>query len=75
MITETDEVREALADAAARWPGLTPPDLLRLLVAEGHAALRASVDAERDAVSQTAGALTGVFAAGELQALREEWPA
>lgn len=75
MITETDEVGEALADAAARWPGVPPAELLRRLISEGHAALRASSRAEREAVEQTSGALTGVFQPGDLEALREEWPA
>lgn len=75
MITETDDIAEALADAAERWPGLSPAELLRRLVAEGHAALRASIDAERQAVARTSGALTGVFQPGDLEALREDWPA
>jgi hypothetical protein len=75
MITETAEVSDALADAAARWPGQPPSELLRRLVSEGHAALRASVEAERAAVEQTSGALTGVYQAGELDTLHNEWPA
>ncbi len=46
MIMDTDGVSDVLADAAIRWPGL-PPTELRRLVAEGHAALRTSVAAER----------------------------
>jgi hypothetical protein len=75
MITETDEVSDALSEAAARWPGLPAPELLRRLVAEGHAALRASLETERAAVAQTSGAMTGVYSPGDLEALREEWPA
>ena len=40
MITETDEVSEALAAAATRWPDVPATELLRRLIAEGHAALR-----------------------------------
>lgn len=29
MITATDDVQSALAAAARRWPGETPPQLLR----------------------------------------------
>lgn len=75
MITETDEVSSALTDAATRWPGLPATELLRRLVAEGHAALRMSVAAERAAVERTSGALTGVYQRGDLEALRQEWPA
>jgi hypothetical protein len=75
MITETDDVSAALADAAARWPGLTATELLRRLLTEGHAALRSSVMRERAAVEQTSGALTGIYRPGDLEALRQEWPA
>lgn len=75
MITETDEVSEALAAAAARWPDLTASELLRRLVAEGHTALRASVDAERTAVEETSGAFTEIYEPGYLEALRDDWPA
>lgn len=75
MITETDEVSDALAEAAARWPGLPVSDLLRRLVAEGRAALRSSVEAERAAVAQTSGVLTGTYQPGDLEALHQEWPA
>ncbi|GEL18099.1 hypothetical protein [Pseudonocardia asaccharolytica] len=75
MITETDEVSDALADAAARWPDLPATELLRRLVAEGHAALRASVAAERAAVERTSATLTGVYQPDDLDALRREWPA
>ena len=75
MITETDDVSDALAAAAARWPDQPPAELLRRLVAEGHAALCASVAAERAAVEQTSGTLTGVYGPGYLDGLRDEWPA
>ena len=75
MITETDDVKDALAAATARWPGLPPTELLRRLVAEGHATIRASVTAETAAVEETRGVLTGVYGPGYLDALREEWPA
>lgn len=75
MITETDEIAEALAAAASRWPGLTSGELLRRLVAEGHTSLRESQAAERAVVARTAGALTGVYSADYLAELREEWPA
>jgi hypothetical protein len=75
MITETDEVSEALAAAAARWPDVPATELLRRLIAEGHAALLDSLDSEKAAVDASSGALTGLYHPGELAALREEWPA
>jgi hypothetical protein len=77
MVTETDEVSVALADAAARWPQLRnrPGELLQRLIAEGHRALRASAEVHRAAVEDTSGALTGAYEPGYLDRLREEWPA
>ena len=75
MVTETDEVSEALAAAAARWPDASAAELLRRLVAEGHAALRASVDAERPLSSKPVASFTEIYEPGYLQALRDEWPA
>lgn len=75
MVTETDEVSEALAAAAERWPDAPAAELLRRLVAEGYAALRASAAARKAAVEQTSGILTGLYEPGYLQALRDEWPA
>jgi hypothetical protein len=77
MVTETDEVSAALADAAVRWPQLRnrPGELLQRLIAEGHRVLRASAEIHRAAVGDTSGALTGVYGPGYLDRLREEWPA
>jgi hypothetical protein len=76
MVTETDEVSAALADAAARWPQLRdrPGELLQRLIAEGHRALRASAETRRAAVADTKGTLTGAYEADYLQQLREDWP-
>lgn len=77
MVTETAEVGEALADAAARWPQLRdrPGELLRRLIAEGHRALRASAAIRKAAVEETSGVLTGVYESDYLERLREDWPA
>lgn len=81
MITETDEVARALADAARRWPQdrARPTRLLVDLVREGHRAItaevaRASAD-RRAAIEGTGGALTGSYPAGYLDDLRDDWPA
>lgn len=77
MITETDEVSAALADAAVRWPQLRnrPGELLQRLIAEGHRAIRNTADARRAAVMATSGVLTGVYGEDYITELREEWPA
>lgn len=81
MITESEQVAQALDDAAQRWPadrGNRSKLLLRLLE-EGHRAVldqrERDVVTQRDAVCRTSGVLTGVFSDGYLTALREDWPA
>jgi len=81
MITESEQVAQALDDAAQRWPadrGNRSKLLLRL-VEEGHRAVLdqrgRDVVTQRDAVCRTSGVLTGVFGDGYLTALREDWPA
>ena len=80
MITESEQVAQALDDAAKRWPaerGNRSKLLLRLL-AEGHRAVldrsAHEVATQRDAVVRTSGALTGVFGENYLAGLREDWP-
>jgi hypothetical protein len=77
MVTETDEVSAALADAAARWPQLRgrPGELLQRLIAEGHRTLRTSTEARQAAAYATEGALTGAYEPDYLPQLREDWPA
>lgn len=74
MITETDEVAEALDAAAARWPHLSRGQLLQRLVVEGHRALRESGQSRVRAVLTTAGALTGAYGPDYLDELRTDWP-
>jgi hypothetical protein len=81
MITETDDLKRALDDAARRWPtdGHDRARLLRRLLAEGHRALVAeqagAVAARLDAVRETSGALSGTYGDRYLDLLREDWPA
>jgi len=80
VITESDQVAEALDAAAQRWPedaGNRGRLLLRL-VEEGRQVVLAQETREvrrrRRAVASTAGALTGAYPPGYLDELREEWP-
>ena len=79
-ITETDELAAALDAAAVRWPEVhSRRELLLRLVEEG----REVIDRDRDeatarrqaAIRRTSGALTGAYEPGELERLRDDWPA
>lgn len=78
-ITETDELAAALDAAAARWPEVhSRRELLLLLVEEGREVIDRDLDetARRQAaIRRTSGALTGAYEPGELERLRDDWPA
>lgn len=78
FITETDDLARALDVAAARWPGLSRPQLLVRLALEGHRLGRQALEDRRRrrlaAVRQHSGILTGAYGADYLPRLREEWP-
>ena len=81
MITETDEVADALQDAARRWPEdrERPAKLLLDLVREGHRAIAGDEDRatarRRAAIKRTSGVLPDVYPPGYLERLRDDWPA
>jgi hypothetical protein len=79
-ITETDELAAALDAAAARWPEVhSRRELLLRLVEEGREVIDRDRDEEtarrRAAIRRTSGALTGAYEPGELERLRDDWPA
>ena len=70
----------ALDAAAARWPAVrSRRELLLLLVEEGREVIDRNRGDElarrRDAVRRTSGALTGAYEPGDLERLRDDWPA
>ena len=79
LVTESDELAQALDAAAARWPGLSRSQLLVRLALEGSRAAelaqRERREQRRAAVRRHAGALRGIYGPDALQELREEWPA
>jgi hypothetical protein len=75
-LTDTGELSEQLDEAERHWPGVDDrKELLLRLVAAGREAIEREADARDAAIGETAGALTGVYRPGELERLREDWPA
>jgi hypothetical protein len=79
LVTETDDLAEALDAAARRWPGVSRAQLLARLALEGHRAAQQAQEDRRQvrlaAVREHSGALTGTYGAGYLEQARQEWPA
>lgn len=75
-VTDTGELSALLDAAQRRWPDVTDRKALLLrLAATGGEALSTLAAERRAAVAATAGALSGVYEPGELERLREDWPA
>lgn len=74
-VTETDAIARALDLAAQRWPTKTRAQLLARLVEEGARHLEDDEARRRSVIQATSGALTGVYSAGYLAELRQDWPA
>jgi hypothetical protein len=74
-ITDTGTVSEQLDEAQRRWPEVRDrKELLLRLAAAGKAAITREIDQRRQAVRETAGALSGIYREDELERLREDWP-
>lgn len=78
-MTETDDLAEALDEAALRWPELSRAQLLVRLALEGHRAAQKTGDERRrrrlEAIRTYSGCLKGVYGPDYLKQLREDWPA
>jgi hypothetical protein len=75
-ITDTGKLSEQLDEAQRRWPKVRDrKQLLLHLVTTGHDAIVREAQQRRVAVEETAGVLSGVYPPGELERLREDWPA
>lgn len=74
-VTETDAIVRALDVAARRWPGKTRAQLLALLVEAGVDHVQDDEARRQARITDTSGALTGVYGPGYLDELRQDWPA
>jgi hypothetical protein len=75
-LTDTGELSKQLDQAQRRWPDVRDrKELLLKLAAAGQEAIEQEVADRARAVEETAGALSGVYQPGELERLREDWPA
>ena len=74
LLTETDDIAQAIDAAAASFPGHSRADILRELVRAGAEAMASEHDAHRRTVLEHAGRHPDLFAPGYLEELREDWP-
>jgi hypothetical protein len=74
LLTETDELANAIDAAAALYPGESRADVLRHLVRLGAETIAEQQDRRRDTVRHRAGRFPGLYPAGHLDDLRDDWP-
>ena len=78
-MTETDDLAEALDEAARRWPDLSRAQLLVRLALEGHHAVQKTHGEQQrrrlEAIRTYSGCLKGVYGPDYLKNLDEDWPA
>lgn len=74
-VTDTGALSDQLDQAQRRWPEVQDrKELLLKLAAAGRDAIEREAADRARAVEETAGALSGVYEAGEQERLREDWP-
>jgi len=73
--TDTGALQEQLDEAQRRWPEVrSRKELLLRLVEAGRKAVARAAEERKQAIAQTAGALTGAYPPDALERLREDWP-
>ena len=75
-LTDTGDLSDLLDAAQRCWPEVTDRKtlLLRLATAGGESISGAAAE-RRAAIAETAGVFSGIYEPGELERLREDWPA
>ena len=74
LLTETDELAHAIDAAAALYPGESRADVVRHLVQLGAESVAELQGTHRTNVRDRAGRFPGLYPAGHLNELREDWP-
>lgn len=78
LVTETDDLAQALDAAARRWPGVSRPQLVVRLALEGHQSAQQQGAQRRRrrlaVLREHSGLLTGAYGPDYLTRLRAEWP-
>lgn len=78
FVTETDELKLALDEAARRWPGESRSGLVVRLALEGHRAAQVEQDQllrrRTAAIDHWSGAFSDGYDPELLTALRADWP-
>jgi hypothetical protein len=75
LLTETDDLAEAIDAAAVLFPGESRADVLRHLVTIGADTIAERQDRHRQAVRDRAGRHRGLYPAHYLDELHDDWPA
>ena len=75
QVTETDELAAALDEAERRWPGVGRGQLIAKLALEADRQHHDDLKGRLSAIDRYAGACTGVYEPGYLEAVRDDWPA
>lgn len=74
LLTETEDLAAAIDAAAPLFPGESRAEILRRLVQLGADTIAERQGRHRQAVRDRAGRHPGLFPAGYLDELREDWP-
>ena len=74
LLTETDDLAEAIDAAASLFPGESRANILRRLVQLGADTIAERQGQHRQAVRDRAGRYPGLFPASYLDGLRQDWP-
>ena len=74
LLTETDDISEAIDAAAPLFPGESRANVLRRLVQLGADAIAERQGKHRRTVRDRAGRHPGLYPAGYVDDLREDWP-